>query len=44
MMAAVTLVPALLGLWGRRIKPGRVTPSDHGVFYRLSRSCSATPR
>ncbi|HET9556802.1 MAG TPA: MMPL family transporter, partial [Actinomycetota bacterium] len=37
MVAAVTLVPALLGLWGRRIKPSRVTPSDHGVFYRLSR-------
>jgi len=50
MVAAVTLVPALLGLWGRRIKPSRVRgsgglkpsppegqPSDHGVFYRLSR-------
>jgi RND superfamily putative drug exporter len=37
MVAAVTLVPALLGLWGRRIRPGRVGASDHGVFYRLSR-------
>ncbi|HEX4908486.1 MAG TPA: MMPL family transporter [Actinomycetes bacterium] len=50
MVAAVTLVPALLGLWGRRIRPGRARgsgglkpsppegqPSDHGVFYRLSR-------
>jgi RND superfamily putative drug exporter len=37
MAAAVTLVPALLGLWGRRIRPGAVTPSDHGLFYRLSR-------
>ena len=37
MVAAVTLVPALLGLWGRRIRPGRAPTSDHGVFYRLSR-------
>jgi RND superfamily putative drug exporter len=39
MVAAVTLVPALLGLWGRRIRPGRRggPQSDHGVFYRLSR-------
>ena len=37
MVAAVTLVPALLGLWGRRIKPGPAARSDHGVFYRLSR-------
>jgi putative drug exporter of the RND superfamily len=37
MTAAVTLVPALLGLWGRRIRPGPVTSSDHGTFYRLSR-------
>ncbi|HWD47524.1 MAG TPA: MMPL family transporter [Actinomycetota bacterium] len=38
MAAAVTLVPALLGLWGRRIRPGPAhLQSDHGVFYRLSR-------
>jgi putative drug exporter of the RND superfamily len=38
MVAAVTLVPALLGLWGRRIRPGRAAGgSDHGLFYRLSR-------
>jgi RND superfamily putative drug exporter len=37
MVAAVTLVPALLGLWGRRIRPGKVARSDHGLFYRLSR-------
>jgi putative drug exporter of the RND superfamily len=40
MVAAVTLVPALLGLWGRRIRPDRASPPvdrDHGVFYRLSR-------
>ncbi|MET0477524.1 MAG: MMPL family transporter, partial [Actinomycetota bacterium] len=44
LVAAVTLVPALLGLWGRRIKPGQTEGSgpadrgsDHGAFYRLSR-------
>ena len=37
MVAAVTLVPALLGLWGRRIRPGRADPTEHGVFFRLSR-------
>src|SRR5829696_1210098 len=37
MVAAVTLVPALLGLWGRRIRPARAVTADHGVFYRLSR-------
>ena len=37
MVAAVTLVPALLGLWGRRIRPGRAAPTDRGLFFRLSR-------
>jgi putative drug exporter of the RND superfamily len=38
MLAAVTLIPALLGLWGRRIRPDRSQrPLDHGLFYRLSR-------
>jgi putative drug exporter of the RND superfamily len=37
MVAAVTLVPALLGLWGRRIRPGRTSRSEHGLFYRVSR-------
>jgi RND superfamily putative drug exporter len=37
LLAAVTLVPALLGMWGRRIRPGPTTAPDHGVFYRLSR-------
>jgi putative drug exporter of the RND superfamily len=38
MLAAITLIPALLGLWGRRIRPDRSQrPSDHGLFYRLSR-------
>jgi len=37
MVAAVTLVPSLLGIWGRRIRPGRAGRSDQGLFYRLSR-------
>ncbi|HZA82679.1 MAG TPA: MMPL family transporter, partial [Actinomycetes bacterium] len=37
MVAALTLVPALLGLWGRRIRPGRAPATDQGVFFRLSR-------
>jgi RND superfamily putative drug exporter len=37
MAAAVTMVPALLGIWGRRIRPGRAAGSDHGLFSRLSR-------
>src|SRR4029453_18459500 len=37
MVAALTLVPALLGLWGRRIRPGLAATSDQGVFFRLSR-------
>ena len=40
MAAALSLVPALLGLWGRRIRPGAATGdlrADHGLFYRLSR-------
>jgi putative drug exporter of the RND superfamily len=45
MAAAVTLVPALLGIWARRIRAGtalrsgrpRAGRSDQGLFYRLSR-------
>jgi RND superfamily putative drug exporter len=38
MAAAITLVPALLGLWGRRIRPAPAhLQADHGLFYRLSR-------
>jgi putative drug exporter of the RND superfamily len=38
MLAAITLIPALLGFWGRRIRPDRSQGRpDHGLFYRLSR-------
>jgi RND superfamily putative drug exporter len=37
LLAAVTLVPALLGLWGGRIRPTSAQRPDHGLFYRLSR-------
>ena len=38
LLAAITLVPALLGMWGRRIRPtGGAARPDRGVFYRLSR-------
>ncbi len=34
---ALTLIPALLGLWGNRIKAPATVVSDDGVFYRLAR-------
>ncbi|MCI0688792.1 MAG: MMPL family transporter, partial [Sporichthyaceae bacterium] len=38
MAAAVTLIPALLGMWGRRIRPARAAQAaDRGLFYRVSR-------
>ncbi|HEX6331405.1 MAG TPA: MMPL family transporter [Actinomycetota bacterium] len=37
MVAAITLLPALLAMWGRRIRPARLRRSDRGTFYRLSR-------
>jgi RND superfamily putative drug exporter len=37
LVAALTLVPALLGMWGGRVRPARAQRPDHGVFYRLSR-------
>jgi RND superfamily putative drug exporter len=37
LLAGVTLLPALLSISGRRIKPARERSSDHGYFYRLSR-------
>ncbi len=42
MAAALTLLPALLGLWGKRIKPAKAPKGvggdrDHGYFARLAR-------
>ena len=37
MAAAVTLVPALLSIWGRKIKPSKRMAPDQGFLYRLSR-------
>jgi RND superfamily putative drug exporter len=37
LLAAVTLVPALLAMWGRRIRPAAPARPDRGLFYRLSR-------
>lgn len=37
MLAAITLVPALLAIWGGRIRPPRARPADLGFFYRQSR-------
>ena len=37
LLAGITLLPALLGVAGKRIKPARERASDHGYFYRLSR-------
>jgi putative drug exporter of the RND superfamily len=36
LIAGVTLIPALLGGWGSRVRPANAV-TDHGVFYRLSR-------
>ncbi len=36
MAAGVTLLPALLGMVGGRIKPARARPDHHGYFWRLS--------
>jgi RND superfamily putative drug exporter len=37
MLAAITLLPALLGMWGRRIRPARARETGTGVFASLSR-------
>jgi putative drug exporter of the RND superfamily len=37
MLAALTLVPAMLALFGRRLKPARTDREGHGFFYRVSR-------
>ena len=36
MAAGITLLPALLGLWGHRIKPAKASVADHGYFHRLA--------
>jgi RND superfamily putative drug exporter len=35
-LAAVTLVPALLAMWGGRISPAKSRPDEHNPLYRLS--------
>ncbi|MCP5035570.1 MAG: MMPL family transporter [Actinomycetia bacterium] len=37
MVAALTLLPAMLGLMGAKIKPAKITPIGEGTFYRLAR-------
>jgi RND superfamily putative drug exporter len=37
MAAALSLLPALLGMWGRRIRPLPGASTERGLFYRLSR-------
>jgi RND superfamily putative drug exporter len=37
MLAAVTLLPALLGMWGRRVRPARADRRGTGLFATLSR-------
>jgi putative drug exporter of the RND superfamily len=37
MAAALSLLPALLAMWGRRIRPLASSGGDHGLFYRISR-------
>jgi RND superfamily putative drug exporter len=37
MVAAITLVPATLAVWGGRILPARASATDRGLFYRVSR-------
>jgi RND superfamily putative drug exporter len=36
MVAALTLLPALLSIFGRKIKPAKVQPAETGRFFRLS--------
>ena len=37
MLAAITLLPALLAMWGRRVRPTRATQATTGLFASLSR-------
>ncbi len=41
--AALTLIPALLGLWGARIKAPASARTDDGLFYRLARRVQRRP-
>jgi putative drug exporter of the RND superfamily len=43
MTAALTLLPALLTLLGRRIKPAKPAPSGGGVFGRIARGVQRRP-
>jgi putative drug exporter of the RND superfamily len=36
-LVATTLVPALLAMWGARIRPPRTRAAEQGLLYRLSR-------
>ncbi len=42
-LAALTLLPALLGMWGSRVRPGRTARPDTGFFYRVSRIVQRRP-
>ena len=37
MVAGLTLLPALLGIFGAKIKPAKVRPEGAGAFFRLSK-------
>lgn len=43
MLAAITLLPALLGLIGSRIKPARAARGDRGLFVAVSRFARRRP-
>jgi RND superfamily putative drug exporter len=43
MLAALTLLPALLALFGRRIKPAKPRPANGGVFARVARAVQRRP-
>ena len=43
MLAGITLIPALLGTWGHRIKAARRATADDGFFGRLARRVQGRP-
>jgi RND superfamily putative drug exporter len=43
MLAALTLLPALLALFGRRIAPAKPAPADGGLFARVARGVQRRP-